>query len=70
MVFARVAEYFSGSATNQRLLQHEQASESTASQPARWEEAVLESEEEDLDAARPPYAHVCRIMRVLSILSY
>jgi len=62
MVFARVAEYLSGSNSEQKAAHDERpaAAAATESMARRWKEEILEAEvvDFDLDAARPPYVHV------------
>ena len=61
MVFARVAEYLSGSSTDQAAVHNERpAAEAAQSIATRRQEEVMDAEivDIDLDAARPPYLHV------------
>jgi len=56
MVFARVADYLAGSNVDQEKVDH--GRRAVAQGESSREERVMEADEQDLEAARPPYQHV------------
>ena len=70
MVFARVAEYLTGSPTNP-LINDAVAREGANITDTRRQTKIMEPEivEEDPDAARPAYPHVCPLHDYLVLTS-